>query len=60
MTDYEDVCYDCGVQIYEKRRDESLSGVTLHEGICPVCQEEKTIIPADDWSRRAGQFRMED
>lgn len=55
MTEYQDVCYDCGSQMYPKRRDERIDGITVHSGICPVCHDEKTIIPADDWARRAGE-----
>ena len=46
MVEYRDCCYDCGKKRYGTKLKE---GITVHGGICPFCNEMKTIIPRADW-----------
>ena len=53
---YQAMCYDCGVKRYPEKRKDAFEGIGVSLDTCPVCGEEKGIIPARDWEYRAGRF----
>ena len=43
---YKFLCLGCGTEEYPKVE---LNGITVVQGACSKCGEEKTIIPIQDW-----------
>jgi hypothetical protein len=61
MTNYEDLCGNCGEYVYRPTKRRWLDGITVHKGKCPCCKQESYIIPADDWRRACeGSANVED
>jgi len=56
MNKYKDLCFDCGSKRYPEKRKDALNGIGVSLGVCPECGKEGGIIPARDWSYRAGEF----
>ncbi len=45
-------CNDCGKKKYKIKRE--AYGITVSMGKCPICGEDKMIIPGSDWEFMMG------
>ena len=55
---YQECCFDCGKQIYNKKNE--LIGISVCMGTCPICKKNKFIVPSRDWMYYEGDDSMWD
>jgi len=54
------LCYSCGHIVFPGADAKKMDGITVSTGVCPRCEQTKTIVPIRDWRVANGEPVMWD